>query len=246
MTEDQRLAADLAAEAGQRLVELRGRMAAEAAHDVRDAGDQSSHEYLVAELARRRPDDAVLSEEGEDDPARLDAERLWIVDPLDGTREYGEPGRSDWAVHVALWEGGQLTAAAVALPAERVTYAVGGDLPRRQAPNRPLRMVVSRSRAPEFVHDLALRIGAVTVPHGSAGGKAMAVVRGDADVYVHAGSMREWDAAAPAGVAEAAGLHVSRFDGSPLEFNTRAAITDQLLVCHRTVAAEVMAAIAAR
>lgn len=246
MTDDQRLAAELATEAGRRLVGLRGRMAGEAAHEVRDAGDASSHEFLVARLADARPDDAVLSEEGRDDPARLDARRLWIVDPLDGTREYGEPGRIDWAVHVALWERGSLVAAAVALPAEEVTFSAGGELPERAEPQRPLRMVVSRSRPPLFVDEVARRIGAVTLPHGSAGGKAMAVVRGDADIYLHAGAMREWDSAAPAGVAAAAGLHVSRFDGSPLQFNTPRAITDQLLICPPSVAEEVMAAIAAR
>jgi len=100
--DDHVLARDLAAEAGRRLVELRTRGGDP---DVlRKAGDRLSHEFLTAALADRRPGDVVLSEEGADNPVRLGARRVWIVDPLDGTREFGEPGRTDWAVHVALWE----------------------------------------------------------------------------------------------------------------------------------------------
>ena len=123
--DDHALARELAEEAGRRLLELRaGGGFSDEPDLLRKAGDRQSHEFLTAELARRRPGDVVLSEEGADDPARLAAERVWIVDPLDGTREFGEPGRTDWAVHVALWErraaqgAGDLTAGAVALPAQ--------------------------------------------------------------------------------------------------------------------------------
>jgi 3'(2'), 5'-bisphosphate nucleotidase len=180
----------------------------------------------VAELARLRPGDAVLSEEGADDPARLTASRVWIVDPLDGTREYGEPGRTDWAVHVALWERGELTVGAVALPAEDRVLSTAD--PKRTgdpvtssagAPPGPVRLLVSRSRPPDFVHQLAERLGAELVPLGSAGAKAAAVIDGQADAYVHSGGQYEWDSAAPVAVARAAGLHASRIDGSSLRYN---------------------------
>jgi 3'(2'), 5'-bisphosphate nucleotidase len=189
----------------------------------------------------------VLSEEAEDDQVRLQADRVWIIDPLDGTREYGEPPRDDWAVHVALWERGQgLTTGAVALPAQGVTLATGAQLPARgPAPSRP-RLVVSRTRAPEFVTAVAERLGGELVPMGSAGAKAMAIVQGRADVYVHAGAMHEWDTAAPAIVAAAAGLHVCRFDGSALEFNTADALTTELVICLPELADRVLEAVRAQ
>ena len=220
--DDAALAAELATKAGALLLALREEMADADPKDLRHAGDNRSQALLARLLAESRPADAVLSEEAEDDQVRLGADRVWIIDPLDGTREYGEPPRDDWAVHVALWErGGELTTGAVALPAQGVTLGTGGGLPARgPAPSRP-RLVVSRTRAPEFVTNVAERLGGELVPMGSAGAKAMAIVQGRADVYVHAGAMHEWDTAAPAVVAAAAGLHVCRFDGSPLEFNTR-------------------------
>jgi 3'(2'), 5'-bisphosphate nucleotidase len=206
--------------------------------------DRQSHELLVAELARLRPDDAVLSEEGADDPARLTADRVWIVDPLDGTREYGEPGRTDWAVHVALWERGELTAGAVALPAEdRVLStadpAVGGPWARHE----PLRLLVSRSRPPEFVQQLAERLGAELVPLGSAGAKAAAVISGGADAYVHSGGQYEWDSAAPVAVARAAGLHTSRIDGSSLRYNQAHPSVPDILISTAGLAPTLLATI---
>jgi 3'(2'), 5'-bisphosphate nucleotidase len=209
---------------------------------LRAAGDQHSHEFLVAELERLRPDDAVLSEEGADDRSRLDADRVWIVDPLDGTREFGEDARTDWAVHVALWERtesgnglGGLTAAAVALPARRMTLSTDGHFPSLPPTSQPARIAVSRSRRPEFIDALADDIQAVAVPIGSAGMKAMSILLGEADAYVHRGRMKEWDSAAPAAVAAAAGLHVSRLDGSWLQFNTADRLTLDLLICQRSL-----------
>ena len=194
------------------------------ADGLRKAADLMSHEFLAAELARLRPDDAVLSEEGKDDPARLAATRVWIVDPLDGTREFGEPGRSDWAVHVALWERGDLVAGAVALPARDLVLSTASPSARAPAghdgpvPAR-LRILVSRSRPPAFVEQMAADLGAEMVPMGSAGAKAASVILGEYDAYVHGGGQYEWDSAAPVAVARAAGLHTSRIDGSPLAYN---------------------------
>jgi 3'(2'), 5'-bisphosphate nucleotidase len=248
--DDAALAADLASRAGALLLTLREEMAGEDPKDLRHAGDNRSQALLAELLAESRPDDAVLSEEAEDDRLRLEADRVWIIDPLDGTREYGEPPRDDWAVHVALWErsGGLtgLTCGAVALPAQGRTLATGSALAARgPAPSRP-RLVVSRTRAPEFVTAIADRLGGELVPMGSAGAKAMAIVQGAADVYVHAGAMHEWDTAAPAVVAAAAGLHVCRFDGSPLEFNTPEALTTELVICLPELADRVLAAVSAQ
>jgi 3'(2'), 5'-bisphosphate nucleotidase len=247
---DDAVARDLAKAAGERLLALRAGWAP-AADGLRKAGDRQSHEFLVAELARLRPGDAVLSEEGADDPARLVADRVWIVDPLDGTREYGEPGRSDWAVHVALWQQGELTAGAVALPAQGVVLntaaAPGTDgLPQRDdgsAGRGPIRLLVSRSRPPEFVQLLAERIGAELVPMGSAGAKAAAVICGVADAYVHSGGQYEWDSAAPVAVARAAGLHASRIDGSSLRYNQADPSVPDILISPARLAPGLLAAI---
>jgi 3'(2'), 5'-bisphosphate nucleotidase len=247
--DDAALASELASRAGALLLTLREEMAGGDPKELRHAGDNRSQALLAQLLAESRPDDAVLSEEAEDDRVRLGADRVWIIDPLDGTREYGEPPRDDWAVHVALWErsGGLtgLTSGAVALPAQGRTLATGSALPTRgPAPSRP-RLVVSRTRAPEFVTAVADRLGGDLVPMGSAGAKAMAIVQGAADVYVHAGAMHEWDTAAPAVVAAAAGLHVCRFDGSPLDFNTREALTTELVICLPELADRVLEAVSA-
>jgi 3'(2'), 5'-bisphosphate nucleotidase len=315
--DDHALARDLAEQAGQRLLELR-------AHGgdpdvLRKAGDRLSHEFLTRELADRRPGDVVLSEEGADNPARLDARRVWIVDPLDGTREFGEPGRTDWAVHVALWERsgasgpGDLTAGAVALPAqgkvlstaagerqqcsidaaittsmfhrgregapEGGTGLAGGDggapgrpggdggapgrpggdggAPGRPggdggAPGRPgddggasgrIRIVVSRTRAPQFVRDISDLIDAELVPLGSAGAKVAAVVDGEVDAYVHGGGFYEWDTAAPVAVARAAGFHASRIDSSALVYNQADLLMPDILVCRPAVAGVLLQAI---
>jgi 3'(2'), 5'-bisphosphate nucleotidase len=244
---DHALARELAAEAGRRLLGLRARGAEPDL--LRKAGDRLSHEFLSAQLAARRPGDVLLSEEGADDPARLAASRVWIVDPLDGTREFGEPGRTDWAVHVALWERagpagpGELTAGTVALPAQdRVlsTACPVGPPPRRDG---PMRIVVSRTRAPRLVRDVCGLIGAELVPLGSAGAKVAAVVAGEADAYLHAGGFYEWDTAAPVAVARAAGLFASRIDGSALAYNQADPQMPDILVCLPPLAGELLQAI---
>ncbi len=311
--DDHLLARDLAEQAGRRLVELRARGGDP---DVlRKAGDRQSHEFLTRELADRRPGDVVLSEEGADNPARLSARRVWIVDPLDGTREFGEPGRTDWAVHVALWERsgpsgpGDLFAGAVALPAqgkvlstatagqrqqcsidvatttsmfhrgregasdggESGTALPGGDGGARGgeageasggtgggeageasgggggdeasvAPGR-IRIVVSRTRAPQFVRNIADLINAELVPLGSAGAKVAAVVGGEVDAYVHGGGFYEWDTAAPVAVARAAGFYASRIDGSALVYNQPDLLMPDILVCRPALAATLLQAI---
>jgi 3'(2'), 5'-bisphosphate nucleotidase len=240
---DDRLAARLAEEAGQRLLKLRA--AGGEPKTLRDAGDRLSHEFLVAELSAVRPADTVLSEEAADDPARLTADRVWIIDPLDGTREYGEPGREDWAVHVALWERGELTAGAVALPAQDKVLSTAEPPagPPAASPGGPLRLVVSRTRPPEFVQRLAGQLNAELVPMGSAGAKAAAVIMGRADAYVHGGGQYEWDSAAPVAVARAAGLHASRIDGSALRYNQADLSIPDILISPAELAPELLAAI---
>jgi 3'(2'), 5'-bisphosphate nucleotidase len=248
--DDHALAADLAERAGLLLLELRAKGGDP--DTVRNAGDKSSHEFLVAELAQARPADAVLSEEGIDDEARLGADRVWIVDPLDGTREFGDPGRTDWAVHVALWARaaaagtGDLIAGAVALPAQnRVLSTVADPAPQADggAAHRPLRMVVSRSRASQLVKDVATLIHAELVPCGSAGAKVATVVLGENDVYLHSGGFYEWDTAAPVAVARAAGFYVSRIDGSPVVYNQKDPLLPDILVCRPAVAPVLLNAI---
>src|SRR5262245_60891247 len=240
---DHERAAAVATAAGELLLDVRATLEEQDAHPryVQDAGDQVSHDFIVEALAEEFPDDAVLSEEGADDLARLDAERVWIVDPLDGTREFGERGRADWAVHVALVEAGTVVAAAVALPAIGVTFT--DDPPPAPSPpvgERPPRMVVSRSRPPAMTGPLQAGLGAELVPLGSAGAKAMAVVVGEVDVYAHHGGQFEWDSAAPVGVAAAAGLHVSRLDGAPLVYNRHDPWLPDLLVCKMELADRVL------
>jgi 3'(2'), 5'-bisphosphate nucleotidase len=245
---DAELATRLAIQAGQLLVELREHMWARGASSwqVMDAGDQAAHRMIVDELAAARPDDIVLSEEGADDRRRLEAQRVWIVDPLDGTNEYGEPQRSDWAVHIALWEAGDLVAAAVSLPALALVFSTdpAPQLPPRNR-ERP-RLVTSRFRAPYVAGVVARELGCDAVRLGSAGAKTMAVVVGEADLYVHDGGMYQWDTAAPAAVARAAGLHVSRIDGSPLVYNAPDPWLPDFVVCRAELADEVLAAIASR
>jgi 3'(2'), 5'-bisphosphate nucleotidase len=230
----------------------------------------------MAELARERPADAVLSEEGIDDKERLTADRVWIVDPLDGTREFGEPGRIDWAVHVALWSRdaaageGDLIAGAVALPAQNRVLSTGpqassGDdgaerpdrrgyfhRPSEGAPGeispgpgaqRPLRMVVSRTRASDLVKDVAKRLDAEMVPWGSAGAKVATVITGENDVYLHSGGFYEWDTAAPVAVARQRGFHVSRIDGSPVVYNQEDPLLPDILVCRPAIADRLLDAI---
>jgi 3'(2'), 5'-bisphosphate nucleotidase len=314
--DDHALARDLAEQAGRRLVELRARGGEP---DVlRKAGDRLSHEFLSRELADRRPGDIVLSEEGADDPGRLSARRVWIVDPLDGTREFGEPGRTDWAVHVALWERsdasgpgdlltpslggggegdrkhpgggenppppwggatppsppGDLTAGAVALPAQGqvlstldppspqrcdIEAVITGSMSHRAGSatgaggragggeaagaSGRIRIVVSRTRAPQFVRNIADLINAELVPLGSAGAKVAAVVGGEVDAYVHGGGFYEWDTAAPVAVARAAGFHASRIDGSALAYNQPDLLMPDILVCRPALAGTLLQAI---
>jgi 3'(2'), 5'-bisphosphate nucleotidase len=243
-TSDHELAALLATAAGHLLLGVRAEQEGATPAARGDAGDGRSHVFLLDELERRRPGDAVLSEEGADSAARLEAERVWIVDPLDGTREFSEPGRDDWAVHVALWQAGRLAAGAVALPARGMTLFTP-VVALAAGRTGPPRVVVSRSRPPAFVGPLCERLRAERVVIGSAGAKAMAVVLGAADVYVHAGGQHEWDSAAPVAVALAAGLHASRIDGSPLRYNQPDPTLPDLLVCRPELAQPVLAALAA-
>ena len=235
---DAELAADLAARAGALLLDLRasGRFEGKA---LGAEGDLKANALLLEGLARARPGDAVLSEESQDDPARLGARRVWIVDPLDGTREYGE-GRSDWAVHVALTEKGVPVAGAVALPGLGLTLRSDRPLPLAQ-PVSPARMVVSRTRPAAEAVRVAEALGAELVPMGSAGAKAMAVVRGEAEIYLHSGGQYEWDSCAPVAVAQAHGLHCSRLDGSPLSYNQADTYMPDLLICRREQAASLIA-----
>jgi 3'(2'), 5'-bisphosphate nucleotidase len=248
IADDHVLARELAEAAGRLLLELRARGGDP--DMLRKAGDRLSHEFLAAELAARRPGDAVLSEEGVDDKARLAADRVWIVDPLDGTREFGEAGRTDWAVHVALWERGvgtgQLAAGAVALPAQGHVLSTLNPPSLPETPNTskaPLKLVVSRSRAPQLVRDVASRIGAELVPCGSAGAKVATVLTGETDAYLHAGGFYEWDTAAPVAVATAAGLHASRIDGAPLAYNRENPLMPDILVCRPAIAGLLLEAI---
>jgi 3'(2'), 5'-bisphosphate nucleotidase len=219
----------LATVAGERLLEVRAEGLE--GKELKDAGDRAAHELLMTLLANHRPDDAVLSEEGKDDKARLHAERVWIVDPLDGTREFSEPPRDDWAVHVALWHKGELVAGAVAQPALGETFSTAAPpvVPDRTSA-RP-RIAVSRTRPPAFVEALAAEIDAELVPMGSAGAKVISVVRDVTDAYVHAGGQYEWDNAAPVAVARSAGLFCSRIDGSELEYNQDDVYLPDLIVC---------------
>ena len=229
-------------------MELRERLVSEDAPTalVRAEGDRQAHELLVRELAAARPADAVLSEEGADDAARLKAERVWVIDPLDGTREFSEVGRTDWAVHVALVMDERPVAGAVALPAQGLTLSTA-DPPRLpEARSGPPRLVVSRSRPPEQADAAAAALGADIVPLGSAGAKSMAVVRGTADVYVHAGGQYEWDSCAPAAVAKSAGCFVSRLDGSRLRYNQPDIYLPDLVICRPELAGPVLAALATK
>jgi 3'(2'), 5'-bisphosphate nucleotidase len=240
--DDHALAAWLATTAGRRLLEVReGGLVG---RELKDAGDRAAHELLVALLAQHRPADAVLSVEGTNDSAdkafRLASHRVWIVDPLDGTREFSEPPRDDWAVHVALWEDGELTAGAVALPALGETFHTGQPPvvpPRTSA--RP-RIAVSRTRPPAFVETLAVEMDAELVPMGSAGVKVISVVRNLTDAYVHAGGQYEWDNAAPVAVARSAGLFCSRVDGSELRYNQDDVSLPDLVVCRPELSDQIL------
>ena len=242
-TDDHVLAAWLAETAGRRLLEVRA--TGLEGKELKDAGDLAAHQLLMTLLAEHRPDDAVLSEErpdeGDHKVDRLSASRVWIVDPLDGTREFSEPPRDDWAVHVALWQDGGLVAGAVAQPALGETFTTGEVpvLPPRTS-ERP-RIAVSRSRPPAFVNALAEELDAELVPMGSAGVKMMSVVRDVTDAYVHAGGQYEWDNAAPVAVARSAGLFCSRVDGSELRYNQDDVSLPDLIVCRPELSEQILA-----
>jgi 3'(2'), 5'-bisphosphate nucleotidase len=246
LDDDHVLAAHVADAAGDLLMALRSRLVEEGAPGsvLKAEGDRRSHELIMRLLAEHRPDDAVLSEEGKDDPVRLTASRVWIVDPLDGTREFSEPPRTDWAVHVALAVDGVAAAGAVALPGLGRTLGTLVPEPLPPAPPTRPRLVVSRTRPPALTAHLAEVLDAELVEMGSAGAKAMAVLRGEADVYAHAGGQYEWDNCAPVAVAQAAGLHVSRIDGSALRYNQADVYLPDLLICHPSLATSVLQAIA--
>lgn len=230
---DQQLASRIATQAGVMLVELRDELAIEGIHywDLKDEGDVAGHRYIIDALTQARPDDVILSEEAADNRRRLSAERVWIIDPIDGTNEFAEPPRYDWAIHIALWEKGKLTVGSVALPTLGITFdADPAPIVPPSTRERPL-LVTSRTRNPYCAVKVANALGCDVARLGSAGAKAMAVVMGEADIYVHDGGMYQWDSAAPSAVAAAAGLHVSRTDGSPLIYNEESLWLPDFLVC---------------
>lgn len=236
-------AAHLAGEAGRLLVRLRtGIGETMTADEARNRGDAESHEFLAQEISRLHPEDGLLSEEGKDDLRRLARDRVWIIDPLDGTREFGEPPRDDWAVHVALAHRGRAIVGAVALPGLGVVLSTANP-PHANRSNGAVRLVVSRTRPPTSVEELASVLGAELVSMGSAGAKAMAIVLGNADIYFHSGGQYEWDSAAPVAVAKCAGLHVSRGDGSEITYNHEDPWLPDVLICRPELAEQALSAI---
>ena len=243
---DAELAAHLAEVAGRLLIEVRN-SGVLSLKSLGNAGDATANQFLVHALKEQRPDDGLLSEEEKDNPERLAKSRVWIVDPVDGTREYGEAladgWRTDWAVHIALAIDGVASIGAVGLPGLGLVLRTDqpGMVP---PPTERLRMVVSRTRPAREATEVAASLGAELVPMGSAGAKAMAIVRGQADIYLHSGGQYEWDSCAPAAVALAHGLHCSRIDGSPLIYNQADVYMPDLLICRQEHAARVLAEVA--
>jgi 3'(2'), 5'-bisphosphate nucleotidase len=238
---DAALAAEVAVDAGKLLLDVRDEVGFDDPYDLGDAGDRRANVLILDRLQRDRPHDAVLSEEAVDDLSRVHADRVWIVDPVDGTREFSWPGRTDWAVHVALWQrnggpDGSITDAAVALPARGEVYRTDTVTAPPPRSDGPIRITASASRPPAVLWRLRDLMDIQMVRIGSAGAKAMAVVRGDVDAYVHAGGQWEWDSAAPAGVVQAAGLHASRLDGSPMIYNRRDPYLPDFLMCRAELA----------
>lgn len=241
-------AARYAASAGAVLLDLRAQDSSDAwrRYTLGDAGDLNANRQLLALLREEHPDDAVLSEESAEDPRRRDASRVWIIDPLDGTREFTEAGRTDWAVHVALWERDHgVRVGAVALPAQDLVLSTASPPSVPASTSKQIRVVVSRTRPPMAARRVADALNAELVGMGSAGAKTMAVVTGEVDAYVHAGGQYEWDSAAPVAVAAAAGLHVSRLDGSPLVYNQPDPWLPDLVVCRAELGEEIVRAAAA-
>jgi 3'(2'), 5'-bisphosphate nucleotidase len=245
---DAALAAEVAEDAGKLLLAVREEVGFDYPWALGDAGDIRANAMILKRLRVKRPGDAVLSEEAHDDLARLRADRVWIVDPLDGTREFSTEGRNDWAVHIALWQrigdlDGTITAAAVALPALGEVYRSDTVTAPAATHSGPIRITASSNRPPAVLWRLRDQLDIQTVRIGSAGAKAMAVVRGDVDAYIHAGGQWEWDSAAPAGVVLAAGLHASRLDGSPLRYNRPDPYLPDLLMCRQDLADVLLGAI---
>lgn len=246
LADDHLFAAWAATAAGQLLLQVREQGLE--GKGLKDAGDMAAHELLMRVLAEHRSGDAVLSEEEHRGTVsardRRTTDRVWIIDPLDGTREFSEPPRDDWAVHVALWEKGELVAGAVAQPGLGTTFHTGAA---PTVPDRSLdtpRIVASRTRPPAFVKALVEHLDGELVPMGSAGAKVISVVRDVSDAYVHAGGQYEWDSAAPVAVARAAGLHTSRVDGSPLRYNQDDVRLPDLVVCRPELADRILAFLA--
>ena len=241
MIDDENLSFQLAHDAGQLLISIQksGKFTGQ---DLGDEGDRVANAFILETLRRERPDDGILSEEHVCDGIRLQKNRVWIVDPLDGTREYRE-GRDDWAVHIALAIEGVAITGAVALPGLGITLSTKVS-PTLQPKNSPLRMLVSRSRPAAEALKVAEALGAELLPMGSAGAKAMAVVRGEADIYLHSGGQYEWDNCAPVAVAQAAGLHCSRIDGSPMRYNNTDPYLPDLLICRHELVSDIMAILA--
>jgi 3'(2'), 5'-bisphosphate nucleotidase len=258
---DAALAADLAADAGELLLRVRDELGFGYPWALGDAGDSLANALILRRLREERPDDAVLSEEAYDDLSRLNHDRVWIIDPLDGTREFSTPGRDDWAVHIALWQrpgnGGpsnrgssngqrEITDAAVSLPArgnivyrsDTVTAAAA-----RAGITDTIRIAVSATRPPAVLHRMRQTLSIQPVAIGSAGAKAMAIIDGDVDAYVHAGGQWEWDSAAPAGVVMAAGMHASRLDGSPMRYNQLDPYLPDFVMCRAELAPILLGAI---
>ena len=248
--DDAQFATYLATETGKRLVELRKELVSRGFYgwDLKDAGDAMAQEFLMSQLNEHRPNDAVLSEEAVDNTARLSAKRVWIIDPLDGTQEFSEPERHDWAVHVALWESnetsdGALVAGAVSLPAIELTLSTDPFYKTPEKHDGPPRLVMSRTRTPREAILVADALGCEAVRLGSAGAKAMSVVLGECDIYLHTGGQHQWDSAAPVAVARAAGLFTSRIDGSELIYNQADTWLPDLIVCRAELAEPVLAAL---
>ena len=237
---DAQLAAHLAEVAGRIALKVRSSGLLEG-KALGDAGDATANEFLCSALRSNRPEDGLLSEEEKDNPSRLDKSRVWIIDPVDGTREYGE-ARSDWAVHVGLAIDGVATTGAVALPDLGDGIVIRTDEPRELAPlpEKP-RFLVSRTRPAKEAVAVAKAMDGELVGMGSAGAKSMALVRGEAEIYLHSGGQYEWDSCAPIAVAQAHGLHCSRIDGSPMRYNQADTYLPDLLICRQEYAEKVLA-----
>ncbi|AWB82332.1 3'(2'),5'-bisphosphate nucleotidase CysQ [Corynebacterium yudongzhengii] len=209
---------------------LRGR-------DLGEAGDDLAQNWIARVLAQHRPDDGFLSEEAADNPERLSKDRVWIIDPLDGTKEFAT-GRQDWAVHIALVENGRPTHAAVGLPDLGVVFS-SSDARHVEGPFAR-KIIASRNRPPKVANHIAEKLGFTSEGFGSAGAKAMHVLLGDHDAYIHAGGQYEWDQAAPVGVALASGLHASRLNGEELRYNNRDTYIPDLLICRPELADDIL------